>query len=160
MLPIMSGTGRLTEDPQIRFSGAGNAVATISLAFNSRKLNRDTGEWEDDSVFFVRATAFKGLAENAVDTLKRGMEVVVTGRLKTDQWQDKQSGENRSAVSLLLDSIGPNLDRATATVTKTNRPGGSETGGNRQPAYSGGGAEDPWGAGPDSPSTSSEPAPF
>lgn len=121
MLPTISGVGRLTQDPELRYAGSGVAVCTLNLAFNSRKLNRQTNEWEDGDVFFVRATAFKQLAENAAESLVRGMEVHVSGRLKTEQWEDKNGGGKRSATALLLDSIGPNLAGATAAVTKAGR---------------------------------------
>lgn len=144
MLPTISGVGRLTQDPELRFAPSGVAVLTVNLAFNSRKLNRQTNEWEDSDVFFVRATAFKQLAENAAESLVKGTEVHVSGRLKTEQWNDKQSGEKRSATALLLDSIGPNLSYATASVRKAGRSSEGSHGG----SGSGGGApmDDPWGS--------------
>jgi single-strand DNA-binding protein len=161
MLPILSGTGRLTQDVELRFGKTGTAVATISLAFNDRKRD-EQGNWVDGDTFYIRGTAFKQMAEGAAETLSRGMEVVVTGRLVTDQWQDKQTGDKRSAPSLLISSIGPNLAFATATVNRVDRShaGGSETGGNRQPAYAAGSSSDPWGAGPDTPSTADDQPPF
>lgn len=149
----MSGVGRLTGDPELRFTGSGMAVATVNLAFNSRRKNQQTGEWEDGDVFFVRATAFKQLAENVAETLTRGMEVQVTGRLKTEQWNDKHTGDKRTATSLLLDAIGPNLAYATARVNKVSRDGG----GGR--SRSSGPVDDPWGSAPASsgPMDDSEP---
>lgn len=142
-LPQMSGVGRLTQDPELRYAASGTAVLTVQLAFNSRRKNQQ-GQWEDGDVFFVRGTAFKQLAENAAESLSRGVEVHVSGRLKTEQWQDKQTGEKRSAVALLIDSIGPNLAYATAQVHKversSERPGAAP-------------ADDPW-------SSSDERAPF
>lgn len=119
-LPNLSGVGRLVEDPQLRFAQNGTAVCTVNLAFNSRRQNQQTKEWEDGDSMFVRATAFKELAESMAESLTRGCEVVVTGRLKLDRWEDKQ-GEKRSAPSLLIDGIGPNLRYATATVNKAER---------------------------------------
>jgi single-strand DNA-binding protein len=142
MLPTISGVGRLTQDPELRFAPSGVAVLTVNLAFNSRKLNKQTNEWEDSDVFFVRATAFKQLAENAAESLSKGVEVHVSGRLKTEQWNDKQSGEKRSATALLLDSIGPNLSYATASVQRAGRS--SDGGG--PPAHGNAGGQDPWGA--------------
>lgn len=144
-LPTMTGVGRLTGPVELRFTASGVAVATMNLAFNSRRKNQQTGEWEDGDVFFVRATAFKQLAENAAETIDKGVEVVVSGRLKTDQWQDKNTGEKRSATSLLLDSIGPNLAYATAKVHKVTRAAGDTSGG----------SQDPWTSSP-----ADEPAPF
>jgi single-strand DNA-binding protein len=146
MLPNLSGTGRLTNDVELRFSPSGVAVATISLAFNARKFDKDRQEWVDGDVFYIRGTAFKQLAESAAETLSRGMEVVVSGRVKTDQWEDKQTGDKRSAPSLLIDSIGPNLAFATAKVNRVDRSHAGGDDGNRQPAFSGGASSDPWGA--------------
>lgn len=138
-LPTMSGVGRLTEDPELRFSASGVAVCSVSLAFNSRKLNRDTQQWEDDAVFFVRGKAFKDLAENVANSLSKGDEVQVSGRLKTERWQDKQTGQNRSSTELILDSIGPNLAYATATVQKLGRGADQSS-----PQSRAAGADDPW----------------
>lgn len=120
-LASMSGTGRLTADPELRFAPSGTAVATVNLAFNARRLNKDTQEWEDGDVFFVRGTAFKQLAENIAETLAKGVEVHVSGRLKTEQWEDKNGGGKRSATALIIESIGPNLAYATAAVNKVRR---------------------------------------
>lgn len=137
-LPSISGVGRLTADPVLRYSASGVAVLTVNLAFNSRRFNKQTQEWEDGDVFFIRGTAFKQLAENAAESLHRGTEVHVTGRMKTDQWEDRQSGEKRSAPSLVIDSLGPNLAYATAKVAKVSRSAGDTSGG----------SSDPWGAAP------------
>lgn len=129
-LPTMHGTGRLTADAEVRFAPSGTAVATIPLAFNARKLNRDTGQWEDGDVCFLRGVLFKEPAENAADTYRRGMEVVISGRLKTEEWNDRETGEKRSRTALLIDAIGPSTRYATADVRKADRresarPGGS-----------------------------------
>lgn len=143
-LPTLNGVGRLTEDPQLRFSQNGTAVCSVNLAFNSRRQNPQTKEWEDGDSMFVRATAFKELAESMAESLTRGCEVVVSGRLKLDRWEDKQTGEKRSAPSLLLDACGPNLRYATAKVNKVSRDGGGSGfgGGASTPA------DDPWGQAP------------
>jgi single-strand DNA-binding protein len=138
-LPTLTGVGRATADPELRFAGSGTAVCTVNLAFNSRRKNPQTQEWEDGDVFFVRATGFRELAESMAESLSRGTEVLVTGRLKTEQWEDRATGEKRSAVSLLLDGIGPNLRYATAAVKKADRSEGTPQG----PS-----TDDPWGSGP------------
>lgn len=123
-LPTLTGTGRLTSDPELRFSANGVAVCKVDLAFNDRRKNQQTGEWEDSGVLFVRGTAFKQLAENICESLAKGVEVAVTGRLKTEQWETRE-GEKRSATELLIDSIGPSLRTATATVQRMQRSGGT-----------------------------------
>lgn len=141
-LPAISGTGRLTAPPEMRFTQSGMGICTLSLAFNSRRLDKASGEWVDGDVFYIRATAFKDLAEHIVESLDKGDEVNVIGRLKTDQWETQQ-GEKRSAPSLLIDSIGPNLRFVTSKSSKADR---SSSGG------FGGGAKtdtaDPWGSAP------------
>lgn len=141
-LPQLVGVGRATADPELKFSASGVAICTVNLAFNSRRKNPSTEEWEDGDVFFVRATAFKELAESMAESLTRGTEVVVTGRLKTEQWEDRSSGEKRSAVPLLVDGIGPNLRYATTKVSKADRSGADS-----RPAPT----DDPWGSAPQAP---------
>lgn len=143
-LPTLSGTARLTDDPNLRFTPSGVPVVKVSLAFNSRKLNKQTNTWEDDSVFFVEATAFNQAAENIAESLSKGSEVVVTGRLKTQQWEDRESGQKRSRPELLIDTIGPSLRFATAKVTKAARGGaqGQQQGYGQQPGTQA--ANDPW----------------
>lgn len=121
MLPTLSGTARLTADPELRFSPSGVAVVKVGLAFNSRRRNQ-AGEWEDGDVFFVSGTTFKEHAEHIAESLWRGTEVVVTGRLKTHSWEDRASGQKRSTPELLIDTIGPSLRFATAKVSKAERP--------------------------------------
>lgn len=161
-LPNLSGTGRLTHPPELRYAASGTAILSVSLAFNSRRKDQSTGEWVDGDTFFVRGTAFKQLAESAVETLDKGMEVVVSGRLKTDQWEDRQSGEKRTAPSLLIDSIGPNLAFAKAKVSKAERNSGGF--GERRPTGTDGiqtnGDDDPWGSAPPAGQPSDDEPPF
>lgn len=121
-LPALSGVARLVDDPELRFTANGAAVATMRLAFNSRRKNERTGEWEDADVFWVKATAWRHLAENCAESLAKGMEVSVTGELRTEQWTD-QDGGKRSAPALLLRSIGPNLAFAVCRVSKASSNG-------------------------------------
>ncbi|MER7078154.1 MULTISPECIES: single-stranded DNA-binding protein [Bacteria] len=126
-LPNLHGVARLTADPELKFAASGTAVCTLTLAFNSRRQNRQTGEWEDAGVHFQRAKAFGQVAENIAESLTKGTEVAVSGRLETEQWTNEQ-GEKRSAAVLLLDSIGPELRRATARVHKVERSTAGQSG--------------------------------
>ncbi|RKT85622.1 single-strand DNA-binding protein [Saccharopolyspora antimicrobica] len=126
-LPNLHGVARLTADPELKFAASGTAVCTLTLAFNSRRQNRQTGEWEDARVHFQRAKAFGQFAENIAESLTKGTEVSVSGRLETEQWTNEQ-GEKRSAAMLLLDSIGPELRRATARVHKAERSTAGQSG--------------------------------
>jgi single-strand DNA-binding protein len=146
-LPTMNGTARLIEAPELRFSAQGKAVVKVRLAFNARRKDQQTGEWIDGDSFFIDGKAFDKAAENIAETLDKGMEVVVSGRLKTDKWETRE-GEKRSAAALLIDSIGPSLRSATAKVSKSGSGGGGsgrqEFQQARQQQASGSG--DPWGA--------------
>lgn len=144
-LPTLNGTARLIEDPDLRFAASGGAVVKVRLAFNSRKKDPNTGEWKDDASFFVTGTAFGQAAENIAETLTRGLEVVVSGRMKTDSWETKQ-GEKRSGPALFIDSIGPSLRSATAKVSKASSSGGGSGRQEFQQARQQAGSGDPWGA--------------
>lgn len=145
-LPNMTGTARLYADVELRFGGNGTAVAKIPLVFNSRRKNRDTGEWEDADSFFITGTLFKDRAEAAAEKLNRGDEVAVSGRLKTRSWED-QDGNKRSMTELMLDEVAPTL---RTLMPKANRSGGQggfgqPQGGQQSPQ--GAPAGDPWATG-------------
>ncbi|MFD5682158.1 single-stranded DNA-binding protein [Streptomyces bacillaris] len=131
-LPTLTGVGRLTNDPELRFTPSSKAVASIPLAFNSRRLNRQTQEWEDGDVLYVRGTAWERLAENAAETLTKGMEVIVTGELRTESWE--KDGQKHERTALLIRSIAPSLAFATAVVSKvtSGQNGGQGSGQGQQ----------------------------
>lgn len=139
-LPTITGTGRLVEDPELKFAASGNAWVQFRLAFSERKFNKDTQEWQDGEKFFVRAKAFRQLAENIAESLAKGIEVIVTGRISTQQWE--KDGEKRSAPELMIDSIGPSLRFAQAKVMKADRSGGQ--------ASTRATSDDPWASAPPS----------
>ncbi|MET8765506.1 single-stranded DNA-binding protein [Streptomyces sp. NPDC004658] len=115
-MPTLTGVGRLTADPELRFTQSQKAVVSVPLAFNSRRLNKQTNEWEDGDVFYIRGTAWERLAENVAETLARGMEVMVTGEIRTESWE--KDGVKHERPALLIRSIAPNLAYAVATVSK------------------------------------------
>ncbi|MER5677393.1 single-stranded DNA-binding protein [[Kitasatospora] papulosa] len=152
-LPTLTGVGRLTADPELRFTGSGKAVADIRLAFNSRRLNPQTNQWEDGDVMYVRGSCWERLAENAAETLERGMEILVTGELRTESWE--KDGQKHERTALLIRSIAPNLAFATAKVTKSTPGQNGGQGGAQRPAQGQQGraqqsrpsqppADDPW----------------
>jgi single-strand DNA-binding protein len=126
-LPTLSGVGRLTEDPELRFTPSGKAVVKVRLAFNSRRKNPQTDQWEDGDVFFVDGTAWDREAENIAESLAKGHEVQVTGRMKTRQYE--KDGQKRFAIDLMIDAIGPTLKFATAKVEKNARDNNGTSGG-------------------------------
>jgi len=137
-LPLV---GRLTADPELRFSPSGMAVAKFTIVTSRRTKNEATGEWADADTTFWDCAAFKQLAENIAETLQKGMEVEAIGRAVQENWEDKQTGAKRSKVSVRIDSIGPNLSRATAKVAKAQS---GQSGGGQQQSQQRGGQADPW----------------
>lgn len=122
--------GNLTDDPELRFTPSGVAMAKISIAVNRRWQDANR-EWQEDTSFF-RGTCWRDQAENIAESLQKGQRVIVTGRLEQRSWETND-GEKRSMVEISIDEIGPSLRWATASVTKTPRAGsGGGGGGNWQ----------------------------
>jgi single-strand DNA-binding protein len=126
--------GNLTDDPELRFTPQGVAVANFRLAV-SRRVKDESGQWKDGETSFFRVSCWRQLAENVAESLTRGSRTMVTGRLRMRQWET-QEGEKRSVVEIEADEVGPSLKWATAKVEKTSRGGG---GGSRD------GGGDEWG---------------
>lgn len=112
--------GNLTEDPTLRFTPAGAAVANFTVASTPRIKDKTTNEWKDGEALFMRCSVWREAAENVAETLIRGSRVIVQGRLKQRSYETKE-GEKRSVVELEVDEIGPSLRYATARVNKADR---------------------------------------
>lgn len=119
--------GNLTQDPELRFTPSGVAMARISVAVNRRWRNRNTNEWEEEASFF-NGTCWQEMAENVSESLQKGSRVIINGRLQQRSWET-QDGERRSMIEIRIDEIGPSLRWATASVTRTPRRGGDWGGG-------------------------------
>jgi single-strand DNA-binding protein len=115
--------GNLTDDPELRYTPNGAAVAKFRVAVSPR-FKDENGQWKDGDTSYFSISAWRALAENAAESLTRGTRVVVTGRLKQRSWES-QEGEKRSAIEIEADDVGPSLKWATAKVEKTPRAGGS-----------------------------------
>ncbi|MDH3425400.1 MAG: single-stranded DNA-binding protein [Acidimicrobiia bacterium] len=124
--------GNLVDDPELRFTPAGIAMAKVRFAVNRRY--QKNGEWTEDTSFFG-GTLWRDAAENAAESLQKGMRVIVTGRLEQRSWET-QEGEKRSMVEVAIDEIGPSLRWATATITKTAKTESNWGGGDDAPAPS------------------------
>ena len=109
--------GNLVDDPELRFTSSGTAMARIRLAVN-RRYQRN-GEWQEETSFFA-GTLWRDAAENAAESLQKGMRVIVVGTLEQRSWETAE-GEKRSVVEVRIDEIGPSVRWATATVTKSPR---------------------------------------
>lgn len=120
---IITIVGNLTSDPELRFTGSGVAVATFTVASTPRDFKRDTNTWVDGETTFLKCNVWRGAAENAASSLKKGTKVLVQGRLKTRSYLTKEQ-EKRSVIELEVDAFGPELSVATAVVTRNARAEG------------------------------------
>jgi single-strand DNA-binding protein len=139
--------GNLTDDPELRFTPSGAAVAKFRVASTPRFMDRASGEWKDGDPLFLSCTVWRQAAENVAESLQRGARVIVSGRLRQRSYETKE-GEKRTVMELEVDEIGPSLRYATAKVQKMSRSSGggfgSSSGGNSGGGGGGFGADDPW----------------
>jgi single-strand DNA-binding protein len=140
--------GNITNDPELRFTPSGAAVASFTVASNSRYLDKTTNEWKDGEPVFMRCSVWRQYAENVAESLTRGTRVIVTGRLKQRSY-DNRDGQKVTVMEMEVDDVGPALRTATAKVTKVARAGGGGFGGDGGGfggGNSGGGGsnDDPW----------------
>ncbi|MFJ5728773.1 single-stranded DNA-binding protein [Streptomyces paradoxus] len=120
---VITVVGNLVDDPELRFTPAGVAVAKFRVASTPRVFDRQTNEWKDGESLFLTCSVWRQAAENAAESLQRGMRVIVQGRLKQRSYEDRE-GVKRTVYELDVDEVGVSLARATAKVTK-NPSGGS-----------------------------------
>lgn len=134
--------GNLVDDPDLRFTPSGAAVANFRIASTPRTFDRQANEWKDGETLFITCAVWRQAAENVAESLQRGMRVIVSGRLKSRSYETRE-GEKRTVFEIDVDEVGPSLRNATAKVTRASRSGG-------EGGYSGGGgsssspAGDPW----------------
>ncbi|WP_034266789.1 single-stranded DNA-binding protein [Actinospica robiniae] len=132
---VITVIGNLTGDPELRFTPSGAAVASFTVASTPRSFDRETSQWKDGDPLFLRCSVWRQYAENVAESLTKGMQVMVQGRLKQRSYQTRE-GENRTVIELDVDDVGPTLRFATAKVTKSQR--GSGGGGGGGGGYGGG----------------------
>ena len=149
--------GNLTADPELRFTQSGAAVANFTVASTPRTFDRQSNEWRDGDAMFLNCSVWRQAAENAAESLQKGMRVIVQGRLKSRSYETRE-GERRTVFEVDVDEVGPALRYATAKVTKTgggggggysgggNAGGGAPAGGNGGGGQNRGG-DDPWSGG-------------
>jgi single-strand DNA-binding protein len=145
--------GNLVDDPQLRYTATGNAVANFRIASTPRFMDRATNEWKDGDSLFLTCNVWRQPAENVAESLQRGMRVIVSGRLRQRSYETKE-GEKRTVYEVEVDEVGPSLRNASAKVTKSARSGGGQGGGGFGGGPSGGGqggrsqggrpSDDPW----------------
>ncbi len=164
---IITVIGNLTDDPELKFTPSGAAVANFTVASTPRTLDRQTNEWKDGEALFIRCAAWRQLAENVAESLQKGQQVIVQGPLSIRNYE-RQDGSRGTSVEMTVNEIGPSLRFATAKVTRANRSGGggggfgggnsgggggnNNSGGGYGGGNSGGGApapaNDPWSSQP------------
>ncbi len=146
--------GNLVDDPELRFTPSGAAVANFRIASTPRTFDRQSNEWKDGEALFLSCSVWRQAAENVAESLQRGMRVIVQGRLKSRQYETRE-GEKRTVFEIDVDEVGPSLTFATAKVTRASRQGGGGGFGGGQRQQQGGGnygggqggnapANDPW----------------
>ncbi|ARE75666.1 single-stranded DNA-binding protein [Streptomyces avidinii] len=136
---VITVVGNLVDDPELRFTPSGAAVAKFRVASTPRTFDRQTNEWKDGESLFLTCSVWRQAAENVAESLQRGMRVIVQGRLRQRSYEDRE-GVKRTVYELDVEEVGPSLKNATAKVTKTTGRGG-------QGGYGGGGQQQGGGGG-------------
>jgi single-strand DNA-binding protein len=153
---VVTLVGNLVDDPELRFTPSGAAVANFRVASTPRTYDRQSGEWKDGESLFLSCSVWRQAAENVAESLQKGMRVIIQGRLKSRSYDDRE-GQKRTVFEIDVDEVGPSLRSATAKVTRASRSGGGEGGGgnfggggggNSGGGFGGGGNQapqnDPW----------------
>ncbi|MFF3722716.1 single-stranded DNA-binding protein [Streptomyces erythrochromogenes] len=143
---VITVVGNLVDDPELRFTPSGAAVAKFRVASTPRTFDRQTNEWKDGESLFLTCSVWRQAAENVAESLQRGMRVIVQGRLRQRSYEDRE-GVKRTVYELDVEEVGPSLKNATAKVAKTTGRGGQQGGyggGGQQQGGGGGG----WGGAP------------
>jgi len=131
-------SGNLVDDPELRFTPAGQPVARFRVASTPRFRDNATGEWKDGDSLFLTCNVWRQAAENVAESLTRGMRVIVSGRLRQRSYETKE-GEKRTVYEVEVDDVGPSLRNASAKVNRVTRSGGSGGYGQGGPGGQGGG---------------------
>ena len=131
--------GNLVDDPELRFTPAGQPVARFRVASTPRFLDKNTNEWKDGDSLFLTCNVWRQAAENVAESLTRGMRVIVSGRLRQRSYETKE-GEKRTVYEVEVDDVGPSLRNASAKVNRIARSGGDG-------GYGGGGQRSSGGSG-------------
>ena len=148
--------GNLVDDPELRFTGQGVAVANFRVASTPRTFDKQSGEWKDGESLFLTCSVWRQYAENVAETLQRGMRVIVQGRLKQRSYE--KDGQKRTVFEIDVEEVGPALRNASAKVSKNAPSRGQQQGGFGAPSAPQGGyspaqapqgapSSNPWGQG-------------
>ena len=143
-------TGNAVADAELRYTPSGQPVARFRVASTPRFRDNAAGEWKDGDSLFLTCNVWRQAAENAAESLTRGMRVIVSGRLRQRSYETKE-GEKRTVYEVEVDDVGPSLRNASAKVNRaarSNGNGGGQGGSGGGRAAQGGSGEDadPWAA--------------
>ncbi len=105
---VVTLVGNLVDDPELRFTPSGAAVANFTIASTPRTYDRQSGEWKDGESLFSECSVWRQAAENVAESLQRGMRVIVQGRLKSRSYDDRE-GKKRTVFEIDVDEVGPSL---------------------------------------------------
>jgi single-strand DNA-binding protein len=125
---VITIVGNLADDPELRYTPNGVPVTNMRVAVNQRFFNKETNDWDERLDGFFTVNLWRGYAENAAESLSRGTRVIVTGRLRSRSYEDKE-GQTRWVTEIEADEVAPSLKWAKATVQKVTRGGGGGGGG-------------------------------
>ncbi|MBP7971778.1 MAG: single-stranded DNA-binding protein [Candidatus Nanopelagicales bacterium] len=141
--PQITIVGNLVDDPELRFTPSGVAVAKFRVASTPRTFDRQANEWKDGDSVFMSCQVWRQYAENVAESLTKGARVIVSGRLRQRSYETN-AGEKRTVYEVEVDDVGPALRSATAKIAKVSRGGAgggfSDGGGNGRTVAS----DDPW----------------
>jgi single-strand DNA-binding protein len=113
--------GNIAADVELAYTPTGKQVVRFPVLVNRRRQNPETGEWADGEPTRHACVAFGTLGEHIADSLGKGDRVLIVGSVVTDAWDDKDTGDRRTAQRILVDAAGPSLRWATATIRKAQR---------------------------------------
>ena len=153
--------GNLTGDPDLRYTQSGTPVASFTIASTPRTYDKASGQFKDGETLFLRSSVWREYAEHVAESLRKGMQVIVQGKLVQRSWE--KDGQKRTSVELQVDEVGPTLRWATAQVQRAQNRGQAPAPGAPSPvpvpttgAAASGSQNDPWGT-PGQASFDSEP---
>lgn len=149
-MTAISISGNLANDPELKFTNNGKAVASFTV-ISSKSVKKDDGTWENTDVTPWNIKCWNKLAENVADSLRKGMGVIVQGSATWESWEDKATGEKRGRMVVTAFGVGVDLKRHTAQVSQVTRSSEPDT------------ESDPWSApviGAGKPATDDDGFPF
>jgi len=126
--------GNLTDDPELRFTPSGAAVAKFRVASTPQRFDKEQQKFVDLEPLFLSCTVWRQAAEHVAESLIRGARVIVTGRLRQRSYETRE-GEKRTVWELEVDEVGPSLRYATAQVTKAGKSGGNRSDATQEPPW-------------------------